>query len=346
MIILDFEKSLAEKRQALMILQSDPNSSATTKKKLQIEINQKIEEVYGNLTPWQITQVARHPNRPGTLDFIDSQVEDFVELCGDRMFANDNAIIGGLGKLNSIPFMIIGQIKGKNTTENVKYNFGMSHPEGYRKALRLMKMAERFKLPILTLVDTPGAYPGIEAERRQQSAAIAECLRVMGKLVVPIIAVVMGEAGSGGALAISVANRLLMLSNSVFGVISAEGCASILWNDPTKNKQAAEILKYTAKDLFKLGIADLIINEPELCAHNQPDKALPAISKAIISQYLLLKDMTPAELRLDRYEKFRRIGVYNDNVEKVALKAKPVKKVIKNVKAPEKKQLPSQKKQK
>lgn len=319
--LLDFEKPLADLKAKLAFLEAGEDSASPAKQKeikqLAAEIMKKEKEIYSKLTAWKITQIARHPNRPSTLDFIDQASQDPIFLHGDRFFRDDPSIVAAITKIDAKPFMVVGHQKGKNTLDNMKRNFGMSHPEGYRKALRLMELAAKFSLPILTFIDTPGAFPGIEAEERQQSAAIAQNLQAMGELGVPIISVILGEGGSGGALAIGVANRVLMLENSVYSVISPEGCASILWDDGTKSQQAAEILRLTSHDLYEFGIIEEIIEEPYNCAHNNPAQTLQAIKKAVLEHYANLKDLSPAALMEQRYKRFRRLGV----VHKVAPKA-------------------------
>ncbi|MBL0691956.1 MAG: acetyl-CoA carboxylase carboxyltransferase subunit alpha [SAR324 cluster bacterium] len=312
MATLYFERELVELKDKLAKL-LDSSDTTTTKSlitKLKKEIVKKEKSTYQNLDAWQTTLVARHPKRPGTTDFIKTCISDFIELHGDRHYRNDKAITAGLGTLDGHKFMILGHVKGSNTTDNLKHNFGMANPEGYRKSLRLMQLAQKFNLPILTLIDTPGAYPGIGAEDRQQAESIAVCLREMGILKVPIISVVLGEGGSGGALALAVANRLLMLSNAVFGVISPEGCASILWDNPAKAKQASGMLKQTARDLKDLNIIEEIIDEPFSCAHNNPLLTLENVKAAIIRHYLVLSKLSPTQLLAQRQKKFRLIGRY------------------------------------
>jgi acetyl-CoA carboxylase carboxyl transferase subunit alpha len=309
---LDFERPLAEleeKIDRLKGMSADQPKSQEEIGKLQKRAQQLRRDIYGRLTPLQTLQIARHANRPSTLDYLGYLVPDFVELHGDRLFGDDSAIVGGVGRFEGSPVVVIGHQKGRNVRERVKRNFGMPHPEGYRKAQRLMRMAERFKRPIITFIDTPGAYPGIGAEERGQSEAIAASLRLMAELATPIIAIVIGEGGSGGALALGVADRILMLEYSVYSVISPEGCAAILWKSAEKTSDAADALKMTAKDLLALGVIDQIISEPTGCAHRDP-AAMAATIKHAVSRHLSdLADRTAEELITARYDKFRKMGV-------------------------------------
>ncbi len=279
--------------------------------KLEKELNIKIEEVYKNLNPWEKSQVARHPNRPHTLDYVKYIAEDFVELHGDRLFGDDPAIVGGLCKIDGEKFVIIGHQKGNNLEENLYRNFGMANPEGYRKALRLMKMAERFKIPVLTLMDTPGAYPGKEAEERGQGEAIARNLMEMAGLATPIISIVVGEGGSGGAIGLGVGNKVLMLENSVYSVISPEGCAAILFKDAKKAPEAAVSLKIDAQSLLDLNVIDDIIEEPVGGAHRNPEQMAGNLKKKVLEALSELKSMTVEEIKAQRYEKFRNMGFFN-----------------------------------
>jgi acetyl-CoA carboxylase carboxyl transferase subunit alpha len=262
-------------------------------------------EIFANLSRWQKAQVARHPNRPFTLDYINALFTEFVELHGDRNFGDDAAIVGGLARFDDKPVVVIGHQKGRDTKEKVYRNFGMPNPEGYRKALRLMEMAERFKLPIITFVDTPGAYPGIGAEERGQAEAIARNLREMAGFTTPIIVCITGEGGSGGALAIAVGDRILMLEHSVYAVISPEGCAAILWSDGTKGAQAAEALKPAAQDILALGIIDEVVPEPVGGAHTDHAAATANLGEAIRRHLTELKKLSPEQLVAGRYDKFR-----------------------------------------
>ena len=316
MYALEFERKLIKLKSRLEdarnLVSEEPGGNDKEIAKLKKDIKTEEAKAYRNLDGWKKTLIARHPERPGSYDFINHHVSGYVELHGDRQFADDLAVVAGMGKISGQPFVIIGHVKGKNTTENMKRNFGMPHPEGYRKALRCMKLADKFRLPILTLIDTPGAYPGIGAEERQQAEAIATNLQTMGEISVPIISVVLGEGGSGGALALGVANRLIMLEHSIFGVISPEGCASILWGDASKAKQAALMLKHTAQDLLALKVIDEIIAEPRNCAHNNPEQTLKSLKQAIISNYEQLKPLSPEQLISERLEKFRHMGQFRE----------------------------------
>ena len=279
--------------------------------KLEKELNVKIEEVYKNLNPWEKSQVARHPNRPHTLDYVKYIAEDFVELHGDRLFGDDPAIVGGLCKIGGEKFVVIGHQKGNNLEENLYRNFGMANPEGYRKALRLMKMAERFKIPVLTLMDTPGAYPGKEAEERGQGEAIARNLMEMAGLATPIISIVIGEGGSGGAIGLGVGNKVFMLENSVYSVISPEGCAAILFKDAKKAPEAAVSLKIDAQSLLDLNVIDDIIEEPVGGAHRNPEQMAGNLKKKVLEAVFELKNMSMEEIKTQRYEKFRNMGFFN-----------------------------------
>ncbi len=261
---------------------------------------------------WQKVQLARHPQRPFAMDYIQRVFTDFEEIRGDRAFGNDQAIVAGFAFLGDQPVFVMGHQKGRDTKENILRNFGMPNPEGYRKALRILKLAEKFKKPIITLIDTPGAYPGLGGEERGQSEAIARNLLEMAKLRVPIIAVVTGEGGSGGALGIGVANKILILENSVYSVISPEGCAAILWNDRARMQEAAEAMKMTAPDLLQLKIVDEIIPEPEGGAHLNHELAAQNLKKALEKNLKALLSMSPAALEAQRYEKFRAMGVFQE----------------------------------
>ena len=273
-------------------------------------------EIFGSLTPAQRVQVARHPKRPYTLDYIGAIIEDFTELHGDRGFGDDPAIVAGVGRLarhggqGGWPVAVVGHQKGRSTQENMERNFGMPHPEGYRKALRVMRMAAKFGRPIITFIDTPGAYPGLGAEERGQAGAIALNLEVMASLEVPIVAVVIGEGGSGGALAIGVADRILILEHAIYSVISPEGCASILWRDPARAGDAAAALKLTAPDLLRLGVADEIIPEPLGGAHRDPAASAAAVRAAVVRHLAELRKRSGVALVNARYKKYRAIGVY------------------------------------
>lgn len=315
--LLEFEKPLVELERRIGELKhmdgEQPGVDLSDDiARLEKKLNRMREEIYANLTRWQRTQIARHPQRPYTLDYIEALMENFVELHGDRSFADDKSIVGGVGWFNGKPIMVIGHQKGRNTKEKVERNFGMPHPEGYRKALRLMKLGERFNLPILTLVDTPGAFPGIGAEERGQAEAIARNLIEMADLTVPVITVVTGEGGSGGALALAVSNRVLMMENSIYSVISPEGCAAILWKSQDYAQEAAEAMKLTASDSLGNGIIDEIIPEPLGGAHMDPELAAKSLGKAVQLHLERLSAMDAEQLVSDRWSKFREMGVFKD----------------------------------
>lgn len=322
---LDFEKPLEEletKIEELKRLSDGRELDITSEiKKLEKKAKDLRSEIFSNVTPWQRTLIARHPERPYTLDYIDMIVEDFVELHGDRRFGDDSAIVGGIGKIGGIPMVIIGHQKGRSTRERIYRNFGQPNPEGYRKALRMMKLAERFKRPVVTLIDTPGAYPGIGAEERGQAEAIATNLMEMARLRTPIIAIVIGEGGSGGALALSVADKLVMFENSVYSVISPEGCAAILWRrgnneiGPVDFSRAAEALKLTAADLKGFKIIDDVIPEPMGGAHRDPEAMAKKISEYILKNVETLQGKSVAKLVEDRYKKIRKIGSFTQAVQ-------------------------------
>lgn len=311
---LDFEQPIAEleaKIEELRIVNQGGEFDVSIEEaigKLREKCSEQTKKVFSNLGAWQISQIARHPMRPYTQDYIDRMLTDFDELAGDRAYADDKAIIGGLAKLDGIPVMIIGHQKGRDTQEKIKRNFGMPKPEGYRKALRLMRMAERFKLPIITFIDTPGAYPGVGAEERGQSEAIAMNLKVMAELTVPIICTVIGEGGSGGALAIGVGDRVNMLQYSTYSVISPEGCASILWKSADKASIAAEAMGVTAPQIKELGLINNIIEEPLGAAHRNHD-GMAANLKAVLKQQLAQLQTLPTETLLEeRYERLMSFG--------------------------------------
>lgn len=315
---LDFEKPVAElenKIEELKRLADGRDMNITSEiKKLEKKARDLRAEIFSKITPWQKTLIARHPERPYTLDYIKLFLKDFIELHGDRRFADDPAIVAGFAKFHDIPVAVIGHQKGRSTAERIERNFGQPHPEGYRKALRVMKLAERFGRPVITLIDTPGAYPGIGAEERGQSEAIASNLLEMFDIKVPIIPVVIGEGGSGGALALSVGDRILMLEHSVYSVISPEGCAAILWKKnsnsvgPAEYAKASDALKLTAQDLLGLGVIDEIIPEPLGGAHRNPEEISGGIS-TVLKRHLDELMITPSrELLEARYNKFRKIG--------------------------------------
>ncbi len=279
-------------------------------RRLEKKARQMTKDLYLKLNRWQRTLLARHPKRPYTLDYIRLMCSDFIELHGDRSYADDRSLVGGMAWFEGVPIMVMGQQKGRTTKEKVYRNFGMAHPEGYRKALRLMKIAEKFGRPILTLIDTPGAYPGIGAEERGQAEAIARNQFEMATLRVPFIAAVIGEGGSGGALALGVGNRVIMQENAIYSVISPEGCASILWRDTAKAPEAAEAMKITAQDLSEFGVVDEIVREPMGGAHRDHNRAASLLRRVIRRHLGELMAMSPEELIAHRYDRFRRLGVY------------------------------------
>lgn len=308
---MEFEKPLVELEKKIDELRGMSGESldlANEIGKLEKKAVQVREEIFSGLSRWQTAQVARHPNRPFTLDYLNLIFTDFIELHGDRLYGDDHAIVAGLARLDGEPVMVIGHQKGRDTKEKVYRNFGMPNPEGYRKALRLMEMAQRFRIPIITFVDTPGAYPGIGAEERGQAEAIARNLREMAALTVPIVVVVTGEGGSGGALAIAVGDRVLMLQYSVYAVISPEGCAAILWSDGTKGAQAAEALKLTAADIKELDVVDEIIPEPMGGAHRDHEAMAKTLHEVIARHLNELKAIPADQLVENRYLKFRKMS--------------------------------------
>src|SRR5499433_1636985 len=311
---LDFERPLVEIEQRLSELRASPSPPSARDEigKLEERLRRLQQKIYGSLTPWQRAQIARHPKRPHTLDFIRLLLEDFVELHGDRVYGDDKAIVGGLARFEAEPVVVIGHQKGRDTRENIARNFGMPHPEGYRKALRLMRLADKFGAPIIALIDTPGAYPGIGAEERGQAEAIAHNLREMAALAVPIVCVVTGEGGSGGALAIGVGNRVLMLEYAIYSVISPEGCAAILWSDVTKAPEAAGLMRVTAPDLLRLGVIDGVIPEPVGGAHRDWEETAANLRGALREHLRQLRGKPTADLVEDRHARFRRIGVFED----------------------------------
>lgn len=326
-MLLDFEKELGEIDDKIKELMSEEEGKFFRSEILQLEKNRQevLNRLYSQLSPWQRTQVARHPARPLFLDYLDFMFQDFIKLHGDRYFGEDSSIVGGLASF--IPktqfsekkkekkepeflkkVIVIGHQKGRDTKEKISRNFGMPRPEGYRKALRIMKLAEKFKKPVLSFIDTPGAYPGIDAEERGQASAIAQNLFEMSRLKTPILACVIGEGGSGGALALGVADRILMLSNSIYSVISPEGCASILWKDPKQAPQASEALKISAKDLLSLGLIDEIVPESLGGAHRYPKETALALQEALTRNLEALEKLSPKKLLEQRHQKYLRIG--------------------------------------
>jgi acetyl-CoA carboxylase carboxyl transferase subunit alpha len=316
MITYDFEKPILELEQRIIELrkyaeevQIDATSELASLERKRDEL---CRDVYHGLTPYQRVQVARHPNRPYTLDYLRLLCSDFTELHGDRRFADDRALVGGLATLDGRQLLIVGHQKGRDTKENLQRNFGMANPEGYRKSMRLMEMADRFGLPILCLIDTPGAYPGIGAEERGQAEAIAVNLRDMMGLGVPVLCVIIGEGGSGGALGIGVGNRILIMEHAYYTVISPEGCAAILFRDASRAPDAATALKLTSSDLLRLGIADEVVPEPLGGAHRDAEAAAGLLKEAICRHCDELSRLASDELRSQRYNKFRQVGVFTE----------------------------------
>ncbi|MBU1912815.1 MAG: acetyl-CoA carboxylase carboxyltransferase subunit alpha [Candidatus Omnitrophica bacterium] len=311
-MVLDFERPILElerKINELKSLASDGSINLEDEiKTLEARLEKLKKEVFESLTPWQRVQIARHPKRPYTMDYINMTMVDFVEVHGDRMFSDDKAMIGGFAKIDGEKGLVLGHQKGRDTKENIMRSFGSAHPEGYRKAMRMMELANKFNIPIITFIDTPGAYPGIGAEERGQANSIACNLRGMMLLKVPIIVVVIGEGGSGGALGIGVGDRVYVMENAYYSVISPEGCAAILWKDRLKAPEAAEVLKLTAKDLLSLGLIDEEIPEPLGGAHRDPEEAAQNIKKVIKKALKELKSIPEEELLKFRYEKFRKMG--------------------------------------
>jgi acetyl-CoA carboxylase carboxyl transferase subunit alpha len=310
---LDFElpiKDIDEEIEERKILVDKGNSGNSDLAALEAKREKIIEGIYSKLSRWQRVQLARHPQRPYSLDYIQYLAPDFTELHGDRTFGNDTAVITGIGSIDNHKIGFVGQQKGRNTKDNITRNFGMMRPEGYRKALRIMKLAEKYNLPIISLIDTPGAYPGIGAEERGQGEAIAKNLYEMSKLKTPIISIVIGEGASGGALGIGICDRMLMLENTWYSVISPEGCASILWHDSSKAKIAAEALKVTSKDLEEMEICDRIINEPIGGAHRNPKKMFAIIRKVLIDELNTIRKIPEESLFDSRIDKYDKIGTF------------------------------------
>ena len=314
MQILEFEKpiyKMEEKIEELKKLSADTNMDYNDEiKKLENQTEEYKKELYESLEPYQKLQIARHPQRPNFLDYVHFMCEDFIEFHGDREGCDDRAIIGGIAKIDGRSVMLVGTQKGKTTKENLEYNFGMPQPQGYRKALRLFEHASKFNLPIITLVDTMGAYPGMQAEQTGQGIAIAVNLREMAKLEVPVIAVITGEGCSGGALGLAVANKVMILEHGYYTVISPEGCASILWRDANMAREAANALKITGKDLLQYGIVDEVIKEPVGGAHYNPEAMACELKKSLLNALDEYKNMSAQELKDDRYNKFRHMGVF------------------------------------
>lgn len=311
-VVLDFERKIVEiedriKTVTALAKDSDVNIDKELNR-LQLKLERQIKLSYANLTPWQRVQIARHPKRPQCLDYVKSLIDDFVPLCGDRLFADDPTMIGGIGRYHGISVVVIGQEKGVDLETRVKYNFGMAKPEGYRKAQRLMNMAEKFNMPVICFVDTDGAYPGIESEARGQAEAIAASIQKCLQLHVPIVSVIIGMGGSGGAIAIATANRILMMENSIYSVISPEGCASILWRSAEKAKDAAEALRLTAQDLKRFGVIDEIIAEPVGGAHRDTVAAIEKVDATIYRHLQELMSLSGDELKKQRNDKILEMG--------------------------------------
>ena len=317
---LEFEQPIAELETKIEELRYVQNESAVDISeeidRLDKKSQQLAKDIYANLSPWQVTQIARHPQRPYTLDYVSEIFTDYQELHGDRAFADDASIVGGMARFNGQACMVLGHQKGRDTKERALRNFGMSRPEGYRKALRLMKLAEKFGLPVFTFVDTPGAYPGIGAEERGQSEAIGRNIFEMAQLEVPIISTIIGEGGSGGALAISVADQVLMLQFSVYSVISPEGCASILWKTAERASDASEALGITAHRLKALGLIDKVVSEPVGGAHRDPRHMASQLKRALVDALRQVSDLKPKDLLQRRYDRLQAYGRYTDTKER------------------------------
>ena len=312
---LDFEKSLKVIDEKILEMETsdDPDSKRSRIEELKEQRKQELESIFSGLTRWQRVQIARHPQRPFSLDYIQKLAPDFIELHGDRHFADDPSLVGGLGSIDGQSILFIGQQKGRNTNENLFRNFGMMRPEGYRKALRLMKLAEKFNVPIVSLIDTPGAYPGIGAEERGQGEAIARNLLEMSRLKVPILVIIIGEGASGGALGIGICDRMLMLENTWYSVISPEGCASILWRDAAFASNAADAMKVTPKDLLEMGICDRIIAEPLGGAHRKPDKMVESLKSVILEELNALLQTDPDAFLDQRISRYDAMGVFTES---------------------------------
>jgi acetyl-CoA carboxylase carboxyl transferase subunit alpha len=314
---LEFERPIEELEARLAELKRTAESTGVDLeaeiRALEERLQRLKEETYRGLTPWQRVQLARVQGRPTTLDVLENVFTGFFELHGDRAFADDPAIVGGLALLEGQKVVVVGHQKGRDTKENLQRNFGMPHPEGYRKAMRMMDLADRFGLPFLAFIDTPGAYPGVSAEERGQAWAIAQSIQRMGRLRVPAVAVVLGEGGSGGALAIGVANRVLILENAWYSVISPESCAAILWRDAKEAPKAAQALKLTARDLLELGVVDRIVPEPLGGAHKDPGALYRTLKEALLETLKELSGLSPEELYQDRYRRFRRLGAWRED---------------------------------
>lgn len=313
----DFEKSIIELEQKIeelkLFSQEKKVDLSAEILRLEKKLKSLKKEIYSNLTPWQKIQISRHPKRPTTLDYVSLIIQDFVELHGDRLYGDDKALIGGFARLEQRKIMLLGHQKGRDTKENIERNFGCAHPEGYRKSMRLMRLAERFAMPVVCLVDTPGAYPGVGAEERGQAQAIAENIRDMFSLKTPILVVVIGEGGSGGALGIGIGDRVLILEYSYYSVISPEGCAAILWKDASKREEAAKVLKLTAPDLLELGLIDEIIPESEGGAHRNYQETAANLKDTLVKHLDELSRLSLEELLSQRHQRYRKMGVFNES---------------------------------
>ena len=312
-IYLDFEKDLAEVHSKISDLEGLPDSSSSKNIKNEIKLLKSktvdiLSNIYADLSPWRKCQVARHPDRPHTTDYINYLINEYTPLSGDRNFAEDLAIVGGLGRLGDTPVVVIGHEKGNSTESRIKRNFGMARPEGYRKAARLMKLADKFGLPIITFIDTPGAYPGKGAEERGQAEAIARSTQTCLEVSVPIISIIIGEGGSGGAIAMASANTLIMLEHSIYSVISPEGCASILWKNSDKMREAADALKLTAQHLKKIGVVDKVIKEPLGGAHRDKKKALEEVKKSLLEEIIAFQKLDRQKIKKQRSDKYINMG--------------------------------------
>jgi len=318
-LVLDFERPIVELRKRIEQLKeldgADSIGLATSIHHLELQCERLQERIFSRLSPWQRAQLSRHPSRPFTLDYIRALCTEWTELHGDRAGFNDRAVVAGLARFRGRPVAVLGHQKGRNTKDNLYRNFGMARPEGYRKALRVMGLADRFGLPILTFIDTPGAHPGVEAEARGQAEAIARNILEMTRFGVPIVTVIIGEGGSGGALAIGVANRVLMLENAIYSVISPEGCAAILWRDRAEGPRAAAALRLTAADCRAFGVVDEVVPEPPGAAHRNAEETLGRVGEALARHLDELSALDPEALRRDRYDRFRRLGALREEAE-------------------------------
>ena len=316
--VLDFERPIVELRKRIDALREMERAQGADLsdaiEQLERQSDNLLDQVFSTLSPWQQTLLSRHPGRPYTMDYVQGLLTEWTELHGDRAGHDDHAIIGGMGRFGDTPVMVVGHQKGRNTKENIQRNFGMARPDGYRKALRLMEMANRYGLPILTFIDTPGAYPGLDAEERGQAEAIARNIMEMSTFTVPVICTVIGEGGSGGALAIGVGNRVIMLENSVYSVISPEGCAAILWRDRAEGPKAAEALKITAADCLRLSVADEVVAEPRGGAHRDIGQAVTNLGVVLRSHLDALLKLSPKEIQEDRYRRFRSLGAMTQRI--------------------------------